>query len=129
MGYGGDPKYIQALNDVVVALMVEKKGAVENLEEILSLGGIDMVQWGPSDYSMSTGMSKSDPQIKAVEKYVIETALKMGVPPRAEINSPDQAKYYLDMGVKHFSLNTEIVILFNWLKENGAELLKVIESA
>ena len=129
MGYGGGPKYIQALNDVVVALMVEKKGAVENLEEILSLGGIDMVQWGPSDYSMSTGMSKSDPQIKAVEKYVIETALKMGVPPRAEINSPEQAKYYLDMGVKHFSLNTEIVILFNWLKENGAELLKVIDGA
>jgi 4-hydroxy-2-oxoheptanedioate aldolase len=129
MGYGGDPTYIQALNDVVVALMIEKKGAVENLEEILSIGGIDMVQWGPSDYSMSTGKSKSDPEIKATEKRVIETALKMGVAPRAEINSPDQARYYLDLGVKHFSLNTEIVILFNWLKENGAELLKVIDSA
>ena len=129
MGYGGSPEYIRALNDVVVALMIEKKGAVEHLEEILSLGGVDMVQWGPSDYSMSTGMSKSDPKIKAVEKHVIETALKMGVPPRAEINSPEQAKYYLDMGVKHFSLNTEIVILYNWLRENGEELLKVIDRA
>ena len=29
---------------------------------------------------------------------MIETSLKMGVPPRAEINTADQAKYYLDMG-------------------------------
>ena len=51
----GSPQYVQALEDSVVALMIEKKEAVDNLEEILSVPGIDMVVWGGSDYSMSIG--------------------------------------------------------------------------
>ena len=39
-----------------MALMIEKESAVQNLEEILSIGGIDMVQFGPADYSMSIGI-------------------------------------------------------------------------
>ena len=46
MGYGGTPEYVQALRDVVVMLMIEKKGAVEQLEEILAIPGLDMIQWG-----------------------------------------------------------------------------------
>ncbi len=131
MGYGGTPEYIQAINDIVVALMVEKKSAVDNLEEILSLGGIDMIQWGPADYSMSIGRpgAWSDPDVKAVEREVIATALRHGIPPRAEINSPEAAKYYLDLGVKHFSIGTDVMVLFHWMKENGEELRKVIEDA
>ena len=45
-----------------------------------------MIQWGGSDYSMSVGKpgQNSSPEIKEVEKYVIESALKKGVQPRAE---------------------------------------------
>ena len=46
---------MQALEDGVLALMIEKREAVENLEEILSIGGIDMVVFGGNDYSMSIG--------------------------------------------------------------------------
>ena len=42
-------------NRAVVALMIEKKSAVENLEEILSIERVDMVQFGPGDHSMSIG--------------------------------------------------------------------------
>jgi 4-hydroxy-2-oxoheptanedioate aldolase len=131
MLYGGTPEYVKALNDIVVALMVEKKQLVDNLEEILSLGGIDMIQWGPADYAMSTGRpgAWSDPDVKATERHVIETATKLGIPPRAEIDSPDAARYYLDLGVKHFSIGTDIMVLYQWMKQNGEELRKVIEDA
>jgi len=131
MGYGGSPEYVQALRDIVVVLMIEKDGAVKNLEEILEIPGIDMIQWGGSDYSMSVGMAgqRSSPEIKAVEKKVIETSLKMGVPPRAEINTADQAKFYLDLGVRHFCIGTDVNILFNWWKEQGDDLRKAVESA
>jgi 4-hydroxy-2-oxoheptanedioate aldolase len=127
----GTAEYVKALNDVVIALMIEKKGAVENLEEILAVDAVDMVQWGPADYSMSIGRAgayqgRRDPDLLATERRVIETALKVGVAPRAEIKSVDQAKYYLDLGVRHFSLSTDIVILFNWLKENGEKLRQVV---
>jgi 2-keto-3-deoxy-L-rhamnonate aldolase RhmA len=131
MRYAGTPEYVQALNDVAVVLMIEKKGAVERLEEILSLGGIDMVQWGPADYSMSIGKPGTwpSPELREVERKVIETCLKMGVPPRAEINTVDAVKYYLDLGVCHFCIGTDIRILYNWLKENGEALRQAIEGA
>ena len=39
----GTAEYLQALRDTVVAIMIEKKGAVDNLDEILSVPGVDMV--------------------------------------------------------------------------------------
>ena len=55
MLYGGTPAYVENLRNIVVAVMIEKKGAVENLDEVLAVKGIDMVQWGPADYAMSIG--------------------------------------------------------------------------
>jgi 4-hydroxy-2-oxoheptanedioate aldolase len=131
MGYGGGLDYVQALRDVVIVVMIEKKSAVDQLDEILSTEGVDMIQWGPADYSMNVGLAgkKSDPKVKAAERLVFEKALEHGVPARAEIASVDQAKYYLDMGVRHFSLGTDIGILFNWLKENGDRLRNVISDS
>src|SRR5438093_791530 len=54
---GGSPAFVQALDDAVVALMIEKKQAVENLESLLAVPGVDMVQFGPADYSMSLGLT------------------------------------------------------------------------
>ena len=129
MEYGGTPEYVQALRDIVVVIMIEKEGTVEQLEEVLSIKGVDMIQWGPSDYSMSIGRAGQggSPEVKAVERKVFETALKMGVAPRAEIGTPDQAKYYLDMGVRDFCIGTDISILHGWWKTNGDALRKVVE--
>jgi 4-hydroxy-2-oxoheptanedioate aldolase len=131
MGYGGTPEYVQALRDVVVVIMIEKHGTVDRLEEVLSVEGVDMIQWGPSDYSMSVGRAGlgSSPEIRAIERKVFEIALSMGVTPRAEIGSAEQAKYYLDMGVRHFCIGTDVWILYNWWKTNGDSLRKAIEGA
>jgi 4-hydroxy-2-oxoheptanedioate aldolase len=128
MGYGGSPEYVQALRDVVVVLMIEKRPAVDRLEEILAVGGVDMVQWGPADYSVSIGKpgTRGSEEIKAVERRVIETSLRLGIPPRAEILHPDQAKYYLDLGVRHFCMNTDLLILYNWWKDQGAALREMV---
>src|SRR5262245_7383744 len=83
MGYGGTKEYVQALRDIVVAIMIEKPGTVDTLEEVLSVKGVDMVQWGGSDYSMgiATAGERYSPELRVVERRVFETAIKMGVPP------------------------------------------------
>jgi 2-keto-3-deoxy-L-rhamnonate aldolase RhmA len=128
MGYGGGADYVQALRDVVVAVMIEKRGAVEQLDEILAIPGVDMIQWGPADYTMSIGRAgeRGVPEVKAAERRVIETALKMGIAPRAEIGSVDQAKYYLDLGVRHFCIGTDLAILFDWWKRNGEPMRQLL---
>lgn len=129
MRNAGGAEYVQALNDVVVMVMIEKKEAVDRLDEILAVPGIDMVQWGPGDYSMSTGRygGWASPEVKAVERTVLAKCLAAGIEPRAEIELPDQAKYYLDLGVRHFSIGTDIFVLFDWMRKNGEELRKIVE--
>jgi len=130
MGYGGGADYVQALRDVVVVLMIEKRPAVEQLEEILSVPGIDMVQRGTADYSMSIGKpgERRSPVVIAAERKVIETCLRMGVAPRVEITSPDDARAYMDLGVCHFSLGSDLAILYGWWKKSGETLRGMLES-
>lgn len=130
MNYGGTPEYVQALRETVVMIMIEKQSAVDELEAILAVPDIDMIQWGPADYAMSIGkpgeLQHSD--VKKTERKVIDAALKAGILPRAEINHPDQAKYYLDLGVRHFSLGVDLSILFGWWKQNGETMRKILET-
>ena len=125
---GGSPAFVQALEDAVVAFMIEKDPAVQNLEEILAVKGVDMVQFGPGDYSMSIGLAGqfTHPKVKEAERHVIKTALAMGVAPRAEIESPEAAKFYLDLGVRHFSISTDVSVLFDWWRTNAEALRDVI---
>ena len=46
---GGTPAWVEAQNDAVCALMIEKRQAVEDLEQLLSVPGVDMVQFGATD--------------------------------------------------------------------------------
>ncbi len=125
----GSPAFVQALEDAVVVLMIEKASAVEDLEALLSVKGVDMVNFGAADYSMSLGLTgQSDhPRVKEAERHVIETALRLGIAPRAEVTHPDEARRYLDMGVKHFCIGTDVSIWFNWLNEAGAAILNVLQ--
>lgn len=131
MGYGGTQAYVDHLRDVVIMLMIEKQGAVDELEAILDIPGVDMVQWGGSDYSMNIGKpgQRNIPEIKEVEKYVIDTCIKKGVRPRAEIGKPEDAKEYLDMGVKDFSIGTDLFVLYQWLRDNGKALKELVHAA
>jgi 2-keto-3-deoxy-L-rhamnonate aldolase RhmA len=122
----GSQEYVRQLEEGVVALMIEKQSAVEKLEEILSVKGIDMVQFGPADYSMSIGLAGqwSHPRVKEAEQYTIKTALKMGVAPRVELRDFRAAEPYLKMGVKHFCIGWDVDTLYQWCKEQGSAFSK-----
>jgi 4-hydroxy-2-oxoheptanedioate aldolase len=124
----GSQGFVQALDDAVVALMIEKGSAVEDLEALLSVPGVDMVQFGPADYAMSVGLAGQwdHPQVREAERHVIATALKMGIAPRAEIARPEDARRYLDMGVKHFCMGWDVSTLFNWFRDNGKAMRELL---
>ena len=125
----GSEAFADALDDAVVAIMIEKQSAVESLDDILSVPGVDMVQFGPADYAMSLGLTgqMSHPQVLEAEKYVIETAHKKGIAARAELNEPQGFERYLEMGVRHFNLGVDIRTLFQWYGEAGATLRKELD--
>jgi 2-keto-3-deoxy-L-rhamnonate aldolase RhmA len=125
-GSSGHDEFSQMLRDIVVAIMVEKKVLIDDLENVLSVPGVDMVQWGPSDFTMSSGLKRGDAQVKETERYVIETALKKGVAPRIELQSLDGVEYYLDLGVRHFRIGNDVTILRDYWRENGTKLQSML---
>lgn len=125
----GTPAFVRAMEEVVIGLMIEKAEALEDLEALLSVKGVDMVQFGPGDYSMSIGHPGQfdHPDVMKAEQRVIETALKVGVAPRAEIYSPEQAGKYLEMGVRHFCIGLDVFLLRDWFTANGRAMREVLE--
>jgi 2-keto-3-deoxy-L-rhamnonate aldolase RhmA len=125
---GGSEAWAKSLNDVVIAFMIEKKGAVENLEEILSVKGVDMVQFGPSDYSISMGRpgQSRSPETQKVERDMIELALKKGVAPRVEISGFEQAKAYYDMGVRHFCIGWDVGVMYAWCRQQAKGMRELL---
>lgn len=118
---GGSPDWVQAMNDVVIAVMIEKKLAMENLDEILAVPGLDMVQFGPSDYSVSIGMpgGGGSPEVQQTHRTMIAKALAAGVRPRVELGSFAQAQSFMDMGVRDFCVGWDIGVVFRWCREQG----------
>ena len=126
----GMPAFVKALDDVVIAIMVEKRECVENLDAILSTKGLDMVQFGPADYAMSIGVAGqwTHPDVLKAERTTIETALRKGLHPRAEISEPGQAARYLEMGVKHFCIGWDVAILHRWWDASGKEMRDILST-
>lgn len=125
----GSPAYVEALNQVVIAIMVEKRECVEDLDAILSVPGLDMVQFGASDYSMSLGLTgqRNHPEVMKAELRTIETALARGLHPRVELGDITQAAPYLEMGVKHFCIGWDVRILHDWWRVNGEGMRAILQ--
>jgi 2-keto-3-deoxy-L-rhamnonate aldolase RhmA len=123
--------HAERLRNVVRCFMIEKSSAVESIEDICSLPGVDMIQFGPSDFSMSKGWNAKDhiEEWKEAEKHCIKVALKHNVSPRCEIQNVEAAKYYLDLGVKHFCLGDQLVQLTNFWTNSGKQMQELLNEA
>ena len=133
IGYGahtGSAEWVEAMNNVIIAIMIEKKGAMEDLEAILSVPGVDMVQFGPADYSISIGIpgQGASPEVQQAQRQMIEMALKKGIAPRVEITSFEQAHAFMEMGVRHFCIGWDVRTIFSWCQQQGGAMREILSS-
>jgi 2-keto-3-deoxy-L-rhamnonate aldolase RhmA len=124
LGYGlwvASDEWISALNETVVAIMIEKAVAIDHLKEMLAVEGVDMVQFGPADYSISLGGSwqPQGAEWQKTQREMIEVALEMGVAPRVELASLEQAKPFYDMGVRHFCIGWDVMVMSGWCRQQA----------
>jgi 2-keto-3-deoxy-L-rhamnonate aldolase RhmA len=124
VGYGrwvGSEEWVAAMNETVVAIMIEKRAAMDDLKAMLSVKGVDMVQFGPADYSISTGKfwRANGAELQQRERAIIEMALEMGVAPRVELMGLDQAKPFFEMGVRHFCIGWDVMMMADWCRQQS----------
>ncbi len=131
IGYNPEPsqnEYADMNGSCVKAFMIEKKEAVDNIEEICSVPGVDMIQFGPSDYCMSLGVNSAETKAEwqAVQKHCIEVAIAHGVRPRVELYDPADAEQFIKMGVKDFCIGDEFDILKDYWANVGGKMRNMV---
>jgi len=111
---------------MVIALL-EDQEFVANLEDILSVEGIDAVSFGPTDYLISLGINLpydfNQPQLAEAFKTLMEETEKRNLPVMTPVIPPtlEQATKLQEMGVKMLLFGFDIPIIssaFNKLHQN-----------
>jgi 4-hydroxy-2-oxoheptanedioate aldolase len=125
--------YVAELQGVMFLIMIEKNVALENIDAVLDAArarGVDMTQWGPADFSLSRGDPglMGRPEIRPFEEKVIAKSLEYGIAPRIEIGDVEQAKRYVDLGVRHFCIGWDRFIYRTALSRIGEDMRKLVET-
>ena len=121
------------LESIVLLIMIEKNVTLEHIDQVLGRAvekGVDMTQWGPADFGFSRGQPRlmSTPEIRPFEEQVIKKSLEYGIHPRIEIGAVEQAKRYVDLGVRHFCIGWDRFIYRAALSQLGEGLRKLVET-
>ena len=125
--------YLEDLQSVVFAIMIEKNVTVDAIDEVLERAtarGVDMTQWGPADLSFPRGQMRlmASPEIRVFEETVIRKSLEYNIRPRIEIGAVEQAKRYVDLGVKDFCIGWDRMIVRAAWTSLGEGMRKLLET-
>lgn len=114
-GYGLRFKeYVESANDrIAVIVQAEHFLAVENIEAIVQVPGIDAVQLGPYDLAASMGKmgQVDDPKVVAAVEHVIQTCLRASTPIGWFGVSSESVKPYLDRGCTLITAGVDTLLL------------------
>lgn len=95
--------------NIVGVFQIETKDALDHLDEIAAIDGVDVLFIGPSDLSMSLGIfgEFSNPLFKDSIKAIIAAAEKAGKATGILIFNPDDYRMYFDMGIRFIACGSD----------------------
>ncbi len=94
----------RANEEVLVAIHIEDLEAIQNLDDLLSVEGVDVYYLGPTDISNSMGQpGLLDTKVQKVVDGAIEKIVKAGRIAGMITTSQEAARRYLDMGVRYLA--------------------------
>ena len=129
--YGGNDYPLQANDHVITMAMIETVQALENLEDILTVPGLDAIYVGPSDLSRSFGNApggdwEEGPVVKALDT-IIAACKKHGIYAGLHTGSAAYTLRMFEKGYQFSTISSEAGIMsaaasqvINEVKSNGA---------
>jgi 2-keto-3-deoxy-L-rhamnonate aldolase RhmA len=120
-----DPDYLHTVNDeILVICQIETKKAVQNIEDIVSVEGMDVSYIGPADLSASYGhlgnMSHPDVQ-KAIDR-VFDVTEAAGKATGIHMASGKTIKERLEKGYNFITIGNDILYLKKGVLDHRKEL-------
>jgi 4-hydroxy-2-oxoheptanedioate aldolase len=108
-GYGffGGDQHIKASNEgTSVIIMAETRAAIENIDEIVAVPGVDAVFFGPNDLSFSLGYpgQMQHPEVVGAIEHGVTRALAAGVAPGVLAPSVTEFHRLRKLGVRYIPM-------------------------
>jgi 4-hydroxy-2-oxoheptanedioate aldolase len=112
--YGRTPGYLGKSNaEICVLVQVETRAALDQLEAIAAVDGVDGVFIGPSDLAASLGHlgNPQHPDVQAAIKDAVDRLKKVGKPAGMLTGNEEEAKRYIDWGYLFVAVGADIGLL------------------
>lgn len=129
--YGAEfAEYVKRINDeLIIVLQIEHIRSVENIDEILSVPGIDACMIGPYDLSGSmnlTGQFKH-PEFQKTVRRVLECAKRHDIAMGTHVVPPDieELKRRIEEGYSFIAYSLDTVLLANICRKAMKEIGKI----
>lgn len=114
--YGDDPAYLkEASNRLTLIVQIESRAALENIDEICGVDGVDAVFVGPGDLSASLGHigNARHPEVQEAIDHAKARIDASGKPAGIFALSPEDAKLRIEQGFRFVSIGTDIGLLLS----------------
>jgi len=119
------PDFIARSNEeTMIIIQVETKPALERVDELVSVPGVDVALIGPVDFSISLGVAaqfRSEVFMKGVER-VIGACQKAGIAAGLHTPDPEMLAYWADRGMRALTCSSDMTLLKNAVMDLGKKL-------
>ena len=109
--YGGADYPKEANDTIVVFAMIETAAALDRIDDILSVPGLDAIYIGPSDLSLSLGctpvLDDIEPRAQAAVEHILARAKAHGVIAGIHNGTPETALKRIAMGFRYVTVSSD----------------------
>jgi 4-hydroxy-2-oxoheptanedioate aldolase len=114
--YAGKDYKAHANEEIAVIVQIEHIDAVNNIDEILSVPGVDAFFIGPADLAASMGIpvvlgENPDPRHKEAVARIVEAGRRHGIPSGIHVASADEVNRRIAEGFRFIALGTDVFFL------------------
>lgn len=134
--FSAGANYAAEANDEVFCLaMIETQEAMDNLESIVSTPGLDGVYIGPADLSLglsngslAPGFDRTEPEMIAAKKTILEKAQAAGIIAALHCGSPDYAATAIGWGFQMTTIGSDARLMAAAAEASVGQVHKLLGS-
>ena len=111
-------------SETLIVVQIETEEAVNRVDSIVSVEGVDAVMIGPFDLSQSLGIPGQlrDPRVADAFQTVIEACNRHGVAPGVHLTTLEDAKLWTSRGMRFITFQYDSQYLLRAFRETVAQL-------
>jgi 2-keto-3-deoxy-L-rhamnonate aldolase RhmA len=108
--------YLRTANaETLVGVQIETTEALENLDAIAGMNGVDILFVGPQDLTLSLGLldDRKNPRVREAMRTVVEACERHGKVPGTLVINPDEKRTAVELGFRFISLASDVRFLLD----------------